>query len=131
MLQSTRRLAAAISAFLLVAGLSACGGGEKIFKITSHPKGATIFLDDKSVGQTDMEKLRVVFGRQPQYTLRLDKDGYQSKGLTLQLTSDSEQFFVLDEAPNNKAITEGLKRIEAQLDTLPTRMAETMKDARK
>ena len=106
---------------------TACGGGQKIFKVTSHPKGATIYIDDKNVGQTDMEKLNVTFIRNPQVTLRLEKDGYQSKGHTLKFESDREQFIVLDEAPNNKAITEGLKKIEVQLDTLPTRMAETMK----
>ena len=98
----------------VIAG-SGCSSDQKIFKVTSYPQGATIYVDEVPRGQTDMEKLSINFDRRDQVILRLEKDGYQPTGRVLKIESDRFQFFPLEQAPNSQEI---LKTLNAQKQTL-------------
>jgi len=114
-----------VSLALLFAG---CVVNQKQFKITSHPPGATIYVDGEKRGQTNIEKLNIVFPRKQTVTLRLDKNGYQPEGMVLDMTKSPQEFFiVLHESPGNEEIGEGLKRIQSLLEALPGRIADQAK----
>jgi hypothetical protein len=108
---------------LAVAG-PGCGSSQKVFKITSHPRGATIFVDDVRRGQTDMEKLSISFKEKTEAIIRLEKEGYQGAGKVLKIESDDVQFFALDESPENKKILETLNGIRRDLERFMNQLVE-------
>ena len=107
---------------ILLCGMAACAGGcsgppTKIFRVTSYPPGATIYVDGRPRGQTDMDKLSVEFEK-PRATIRLEKEGFGATGAVVGLMSPEEQAFFLQEAPANKAIIDLLTRISRTLEDI-------------
>ncbi len=113
-----KAMIAVASLALLASVAPGCGSPQKIFKITSWPDGAIIYVDEVQRGQTDMEKLSVDFGHRDQVIVRLAKDGYQSTGRVLKITSDRVQFFPLEQSPDNQKIIETLHAQQRTLDAI-------------
>ena len=99
--------AACLPALLAFAG---CGAPTKVFKVASFPAGATVYVDDKPRGQTEMERLQVIFPR-PLVTIRLEKEGYQPAGAVIGPDSSPELAFFLHETPDNRKILKALDDI--------------------
>ena len=108
-------LAIILSPFLVQGG---CKSSEKLFKVTSYPQGAKIFVDGRQAGVTDMEKLSVSFARKPLATIRLEREGYQSDGINVSMESPEVISFFLQESPHNKEIIDGLTKISDKLQQL-------------
>ncbi len=95
-----------------------CKSHEKIFKITSYPQGAKIYVDAKQRGITDMERLAISFDSKPLATIRLEREGYQSDGINVSMESPEVISFFLQESPNNQQIIKGLEKISDKLELL-------------
>lgn len=115
------------AALAAVALLSACTPSQKQFKVTSYPPGATIYVEDKPRGQTNVEKLNIDFRAKRLVTVRLDRAGYQSTGMVLSGDDPEELFFVLQQSPISKEINDALKNIQTLLETLPGRISDQLK----
>lgn len=105
-----------------------CSAPRKIFKVTSYPVGATIYVDGEKKGLSDMEKLLVTFGSSTQAILRLEKEGYQPTGTVLKVESNEVQFFPLQESPNNLKIIQSLNNIQRLLDRYLSQSQPSQKD---
>ena len=70
-------LTAALILFLAAATLSAgCNGVRRRLSITSTPEGATVWLNDKEIGQTPISQNIIWSGK---YKIRLAKEGMETK----------------------------------------------------
>ena len=107
-------------ALLLAAALAGpgCSSRQKVFKVTSYPQGATLYIDEVPRGQTDMDRLSVDFTKKEQVILRLEKEGFQSTGRVLKFESDRFQFFPLEQAPNSQKIIETLNAQRRTLEEI-------------
>lgn len=67
-----------VAAFLLLAVvfLSGCNGVRRRLTITSNPEGATVYLNDREIGQTPISQNIVYSGT---YKIRLAKEGMETK----------------------------------------------------
>ncbi len=117
----------AIAAGLLLIAANGCRQTEKMFKVTSFPSGATIHVEGESLGQTDMERLKVSFISKRLVTLRLAKEGFQPTGIVLSAESPEELAFFLQEAPTNQQVIKTLQDIRTSLDRLPGMISEAIK----
>jgi hypothetical protein len=96
--------------------LGGCGAPEeRVFRITSFPDGATIYVNGREEGTTD-KNLMVGFAGDPYVTLRLEKRGFQPTGLVLTPHTADELSFFLQESPENRRIIELLDRIGGLLN---------------
>ncbi len=120
---------------VFLASLSLLWGGckatEKSFKITSFPQGARIYVDGDPRGETDMEKLLISFRANPLVTLRLEKEGFQTTGRVLNIESEAEIAFFLQESPNNKEILETLNNIQRLLERFPSEVRNLLRQSSK
>jgi len=71
-----RRTIARIVCSASLFAFAGCSTPTKVFKVASYPRGATVYVEDKPRGQTDMDRLQIVFAK-PLMTVRLEKEGYQ------------------------------------------------------
>lgn len=117
----------AIAAGLLLIVANGCRQTEKVFKVTSFPSPATIYVEGENRGQTDMERLKVSFLSKRLVTLRLAKEGFQPTGIVLSAESPEELAFFLQEAPDNKQVIKTLQDIGNKLDRLPGQLSEALK----
>jgi len=114
-----RRIYLAFSLVLIPIVWVGCSTTEKSFKVTSHPQGATIYVDGDPRGQTNMAMLNISFNVKPRVQIWVEKEGYQTDGKIVDLQSPEDVAFFLKEAPNNKKILETLTNIERHLERLP------------
>lgn len=73
-----RRLLTAVVLLLAVTLWSGCNGVRRRLAITSNPPGATVFLNDREIGQTPISQNIVYSGT---YKIRLEKEGMETKTL--------------------------------------------------
>ncbi len=123
--QSAGGIVVVTAAVLLTA--VGCKQTEKVFKVTSFPAGATIHVEGESLGQTDMDRLKVSFKPKRLVTLRLAKEGFQPTGIVLSVESPEELAFFLQEAPNNLQVIKTLQDIRTSLDRLPGQISDAIK----
>ena len=103
-----------IALISILATGTGCGNTRKFYRVTSYPEGAVVYVDDKPRGQTDFEKLLVDYQNKSFVTLRLEKDGYQTNGVTLSETSPGEVMFYQDRAPQNDDILRQIGEVPDQ-----------------
>lgn len=74
--KKTRRLKALAVLLLAVLFFSGCNGVRRRLTITSNPEGATVYLNDREIGQTPISQNIVYSGT---YKIRLAKEGMETK----------------------------------------------------
>lgn len=106
----------AVSA-VLACGLVGCkASGKRYFNVSSVPAGATIYIEGEPRGQTDEQRLELNFPNEEDLvTLKLEKEGYQTTGMVINLYSPGRLVFFLQEAPNNRKLLEVLNNLQRTL----------------
>lgn len=105
-----------------------CGVAQKSFTVVSYPKGASIYLDEVQVGQTDRESLLVDFRTSPFRTLRVEKPGFQTAGVILYPDSSTKVDFFLQRAPDSERILEAVAELKAKVDQLQSQILNLQRE---
>jgi hypothetical protein len=121
----------ALPLFLVLACLTSCGTSRKYLRVSSHPDGATIFVNGEPRGQTNVQTLLVDLGDSGTATVRLEKDGFQSAGVAVTDESPDSVAFFLEESPRNDAILKRLSNLERQMDQIVTQIDKAERESAK